>query len=131
MKKVSVTLVLFAMAACLSLVSCGGGAKTPAEMESKLWSYVQKGDYDGYINYLIDISADGETKDQMKSMKSMFAGKIQSSMEEKKGLKEFKVKTVSETETTTELSVEFTYGDGSTDDQSATYKKVDGKWKKQ
>jgi len=130
MKKVLVLLVC-AMTISLSLVSCGGGAKTPAEMEKNLWTYVQKGDYDGYIDYLIDISADGETKDQMKSMKSMFAGKIQSSMEEKKGLKEFTVKTVSENETSTELSVTFTYGNGSTEDQTATYTKVDGKWKKQ
>jgi hypothetical protein len=132
MKKVSVILVLLAMTISLSLVSCGGGGgKTPADMEKTLWSYVQKGNYDKYIDYLIDISADGENKEQMKSMKTMFTGKIQASMDEKGGLKSFEVKTVSEDETTAELAISFTYGDGSTDKQTASYKKVDGKWKKQ
>jgi hypothetical protein len=102
----------------------------PTDMEKTLWSYVQKGNYDKYIDYLIDISVDGESKEQMKSMKTMFSGKIQASMDEKGGLKSFEVKTVSEDETTAELAVSLTYGDGSTDEQTATYKKIDGKWKK-
>ena len=131
MKKVSVILVLLAMTICLSLVSCGGGS-TPASMEKNLWTYVQKGDYEKAIKYWADISVDGETKEQMKSMAAMFAGKMKESMEEKGGLKEFKIvnETISADGETATVDVALTYGDGSTEEQSNKYVKVDGKWMK-
>ena len=132
MKKVSVVLVLFAMTICLSLVSCGGGGSTPADLEKNLWTYVQKGDYEKAIKYWADISVDGETKEQMKSMAAIFAGKMKESMEEKGGLKEFKIvnETISADGETATVDVALTYGDGSTEEQSNKYVKVDGKWMK-
>jgi hypothetical protein len=133
MKKVSVVLLVVAMAISLSLVSCGGGGgSTPADLEKNLWTYVQKGDYEKAIKYWADISVDGDTKDQMKTMTSMFAEKMKSTMEEKDGLKEFKIvkETISDDGETATVDVSFTYGNGSTEEQSNKYTKVDGKWKK-
>jgi len=132
MKKVSVVLVLLAMTIGLSLVSCGGGGSTPADLEKNLWTYVQKGDYEKAIKYWADISVDGDTKDQMKAMTTMFAEKMKNSMEEKGGLKEFNIvkETISEDGESATVDVALTYGDGSTDEQSNKYVKVDGKWRK-
>jgi hypothetical protein len=132
MKKVSVVLVLLAMTISLSLISCGGGESTPADMEKTLWTHVQKGDYEKAIKYWANISVDGDTKDQMKAMTTMFASKMKETMDEKGGLKEFKIvnDNISADGETATVDVALTYGDGSTEEQSNKYKKVDGKWKK-
>jgi hypothetical protein len=131
MKKVSVVLLLCAMAMTLSFTSCGGGGgSNPVDIETTLWKYIQKGDYEKAIKYTVDISVTGENTEMMKTMGAMFAGKMKEAMEEKGGLKDFKVTEVSNDGTTAVLNVNCTYGDGTTDDQSTTYTKIDGKWKK-
>ena len=130
MKRVSF-LVLIAMTMSLTLVSCGGGGTTPVDMETKLQTYFQKGDFEKAINYTIEISMPNESTEMMKSMGSMFAEKMKQAMDEKGGLKDFKVTEVSNDGATAELNIDLTYGDGTTDEQSATYIMVDGKWKKE
>ena len=52
-------------------------------------------------------------------------------MDEKGGLKDFKVTEISNDGATAELKVDVTFGNGSTEESTATYKMVDGKWKKE
>jgi len=130
MKRVSF-LVLIAMTMSLALVSCGGGGATPVDMETKLQTYFQKGEVKKAIDYTVEISVPNESTEMMKSMGAMFVEKMKQTLDEKGGLKEFKVTEVSNDGATAELNIDLTYGDGSTDDQTATYVMVDGKWKKE
>ena len=125
------SLVLIAMTMSLVLVSCGGGSATPVDMETKLQTYFQKGDVKKAIDYTVEISVPNESTEMMKSMGSMFVEKMKQTLDEKGGLKDFKITEISNDGATSELNVELTYGDGSTDEQSATYVMVDGKWKKE
>ena len=130
MKKVF-SLVLIAMTVSLALVSCGGGGSaTPVDMETKLQTYFQKGDFEKAINYTIEISMPNESTEMMKSMGSMFAEKMKQAMDEKGGMKDFKVTEVSNDGATAELKIDVTFGDGTTEEQTAKYTMVDGKWKK-
>ena len=139
MKKVSVVLLLFAVAMCLSLTSCGGGGiggeKSPSDIEMGMWKLVQKGNYQKAVDYWFDNSVDedakGASKEQVKAMSAMFTEKMKQSMDEKGGLKEIKIQSeeISEDGMTAKVEVLLTYGDGSTEEQTSKYKKVDGKWK--
>jgi len=139
MKKVSVVLLFVAIAMTLSLTSCGGGGilgeKSPADIEAGLWKLVQKGDYEKAMDYWVENSTDenmkGKSKEEVKAMSKMFAEKMKESMKEKDGLKDFKIvsEEISEDGTTAKVTVLLTNGDGSTDEQTKKYKKVDGKWK--
>jgi hypothetical protein len=62
----------------------------------------------------------------------MFASKMKETMDEKGGLKEFKIvnENISADGETATVDVALTYGDGSTEEQTNKYQKVDGKWKK-
>jgi len=140
MKKVSVVLLFVAAAMCLSLTSCDGGGsvsggKSPSDIEMGMWKLVQKGNYQKAINYWMENSADedaqGASKDQIKAMSSMFSEKMKQSMDEKGGLKDVKIEseTISEDGMTARVEVLLIYGDGTTEEQTSEYIKVDSKWK--
>ena len=138
MKKVSVILLFVAVAMCLSLTSCGGGiagGNTPSGIEMGMWKLVQKGNYNKAIDYWfensVDEGANGASKEQVKAMSAMFTEKMKQSMDEKGGLKDIKIESeeISEDGMTAKVEVLLTYGDGTTEEQTSKYKKVDGKWK--
>jgi hypothetical protein len=139
MKKVSVVLLLCAMAMTLSLTSCGGGGgggKSPADIEKGLWKLIQKGNFEKAGEYWMENSikddSKGTSKEEMKAMTAMFAEKAKQSVEEKGGLKDFKIENeeISEDGMTAKVTVLLTYGDGTTDDETNKYKKIDGKWRR-
>jgi len=140
MKNVSIILLSVAVAMCLSLISCSGsisisGEKSPSDIEMGMWKLVQKGNYKKVADYWLENSVDEDFKDgskeQIKMMSSMFSEKMKESMEEKGGLKDFKIESeeISEDGTTATVEVLLTYGDGSTEEHTSKYKKVDDKWK--
>ena len=136
MKKVLVILSIVAVTMSLLLVSCGGGAsggKSPSDVELGFWKLVQKGNYEKAADYWMENSTDDDKgqKEQMKAMSAMFSEKIKQSVEEKGGLKDVKIEseTISEDGLTAKVEVLLINGDGTTDEQTKKYRKVDGKWK--
>jgi hypothetical protein len=135
MKKVSIILLCFVATISLSLISCGGGGitgeKSPSDIELGMWKLVQKGNYEKAIDYWAENSADDAGKEQMKAMSKMLVEKMKESMDEKGGLKDVKIESeeIDDDGMTAKVNVLLTYGDGSTEEQSNKYKKVDGKWK--
>jgi len=137
MKRVSVILSVVAITVSLLLVSCGGGGgisggKSPSDIEMGFWKLIQKGSYDKAINYWMDNSdnEDKAQKEQMKAMSAMFTEKLKQSMDEKGGLKDVKTsETISEDGMTATVEVFLTYGDGTTEEQTKKYQKIDGKWR--
>ena len=135
MKKVSILLIV-AMTMSLAFVSCGGGSSnTPADMEMKLMSYAQKGDYKKMVDYWLDNSiideSQGMTKAQMKSMSSMLIEKMKEPLEAQGGVKSVKLvkEEISEDGMTAKVHLMITYGDGTEEEKTSPYKKVDGEWK--
>jgi hypothetical protein len=132
MKKVSVILSVVAVTMALLLVSCGGGGgKSPAEIEQGLWDLIKQGKYEKAVDYWADNSdcTDKAQKETLKGLALMSTEKMKQSIEEK-GLKDVKIsQTISEDGLTANVDVVLTYGDGSTEDQTKKYKKVDGQWK--
>ena len=132
MKRVSF-LVLIAMTMSLVLVSCGG-ASTPVDMEKKLYSYVQKGDFEKAFDYQMEIS--GSSKEEVEAAKAMgitaavFAEKMKAEMDAKGGLKDFEVTETANNGEVAELEVKLTYGNGTENVEEVTYKMVDGKWRR-
>ena len=79
---------------------------------------------------MVEISVPNENTEMMKSMGDMFAEKMKQALDEKGGMKDFKVTEISNDGATAELKVDVTFGDGTTEEQEAKYTMVDGKWKK-
>jgi hypothetical protein len=139
MKKITVVLLICAMAICVSLVSCGGGglsgAKSPSDIEKGLWELMQKGKFEKAIDYWFDNMVDDESQKeqnaQMKTASKTLAEKMKQSVEEKGGIKDFKIEKeeISEDGLSAKVYVSVTYGNGSDDEEVKKYFNVDGKWK--
>ena len=118
----------------VAAASCGGGKSSskdssPAEIEKTLYGYFQEGEFEKGINFYFDHSTIEKTEEHEEIM-SLFSVKAKESMEKKGGIEKFEVieETIDEEEGTAIVISKITYGDGTEDEESAKFTKVDGKW---
>ncbi len=130
MKKM-LTVVVSLIAATMLLSSCG--KNNPADIEMSIQKEFQKGNFEaGVDKFIANAAFENETKAQeMKAMLLSFKDKVAKQNETKGGLKEIVLveETIDEAAGTAVVKTKKIYNDGSEEEGSTKYIKVDGKWK--
>ena len=118
----------------VAAASCGGGSSSkngsPADIEKKLYSYFQKGEYEKGMKFYFDHSTIEKTEEHEEIM-SLFSVKAKESMEKKGGIEKFEVieEMIYEEEGTAIVVSKVTYGDGTEDETATKFTNVDGIWR--
>ncbi|MBR4842173.1 MAG: DUF4878 domain-containing protein [Bacteroidaceae bacterium] len=121
MKKILVFSVVVAAMACF--VACSSSGSGPEAVVEKAISAIQKGNYDAFA-----ATYDLSESDQ-KMLSGLAEEKISKSLEEKGGIKSFKITDTKIDGEEATVKVHFVYKNGSEDDETMKLKKVDGAWK--
>ena len=125
MKRIALYLVLAAALACLA--ACSSSPKDPATAATQAITNLQKGDYAAYA-----ASFNLNESDQ-KMLSGMIEEKMKEAIEQKGGIKDFKVTDTDVDDENGEATVKvhIDYKDGSVDDMTMNLVKVDGEWKQE
>lgn len=119
-------MAMFVMAACSSSPS------TPGDALKKYSEYLQKGDYEKFVDGLaFDESQDAaKIKEQKEALISMLKEKISKEYEKKGGIKDIEIisEQIAEDGNTAVVKTKYTYGNGETEEGDQQMVKKDGKW---
>jgi hypothetical protein len=112
------------------LLACGSGSSvSPSSTVKEFTTKVEKGDFDGAIGC---IALEGKTLDkEAKGKLTLLLGMAKGELEKKKGVKNMEVisETIDQDGKTATVKIKFTFGDGSTSDETNKLVLEDGKWK--
>lgn len=139
MKRTSILSMLLSIAVILTLVSCGGSSgRTPKSMTKKTMSYLEKGDFENAVRYMMENAYPKEeinnfTEKEMAEFESgvtLFTGKVKASVQKMGGIKKIEIldEVISEDGDSAEVNTRIHYGDGTVKDDSEKFKKIDGVW---
>ena len=124
MKKVLTlaTVCLFVLALC----SCGS-SNTPEEVTTKAIKCLIDKDYDGYVDMMYFKKE--KSNEDMKQIVALVKDKMDKELEQKQGIKEYKVGTPTIEDNKAVVPYTLTYGNGETkEDNMKLVKTDDGKW---
>lgn len=124
MKKVLTlaTVCLFMLALC----SCGS-SNTPEEVTTKAIKCLIDKDYDGYVDMMYFKKE--KSNEDMKQIVALVKDKMDKELEQKQGIKEYKVGTPTIEDNKAVVPYTLTYGNGETkEDNMKLVKTDDGKW---
>ena len=124
MKKVLTlaTVCLFMLALC----SCGS-SNTPEEVTTKAIKCLIDKDYDGYVDMMYFKKE--KSNEDMKQIVALVKDKMDKELEQKQGIKEYKVGTPTIEDKKAVVPYTLTYGNGETkEDNMKLVKTDDGKW---
>ena len=124
MKKVLTlaTVCLFVLALC----SCGS-SNTPEEVTTKAIKCLIDKDYDGYVDMMYFKKE--KSNEDMKQIVALVKDKMDKELEQKQGIKEYKVGTPTIEDNKAVVPYTLTYGNGETkEDNMKLVKTNDGKW---
>ena len=124
MKKVLTlaTVCLFVLALC----SCGS-SNTPEEVTTKAIKCLIDKDYDGYVDMMYFKKE--KSNEDMKQIVALVKDKMDKELEQKQGIKEYKVGTPTIEDKKAVVPYTLTYGNGDTkEDNMKLVKTNDGKW---
>ena len=124
MKKVLTlaTVCLFVLALC----SCGS-SNTPEEVTTKAIKCLIDKDYDGYVDMMYFKKE--KSNEDMKQIVALVKDKMDKELEQKQGIKEYKVGTPTIEDDKAVVPYTLTYGNGETkEDNMKLVKTDDGKW---
>ena len=124
MKKVLTlaTVCLFMLALC----SCGS-SNTPEEVTTKAIKCLIDKDYDGYVDMMYFKKE--KSNEDMKQIVALVKDKMDKELEQKQGIKEYKVGTPTIEDKKAVVPYTLTYGNGDTkEDNMKLVKTDDGKW---
>ena len=124
MKKVLTlaTVCLFVLALC----SCGS-SNTPEEVTTKAIKCLIDKDYDGYVDMMYFKKE--KSNEDMKQIVALVKDKMDKELEQKQGIKEYKVGTPTIEDNKAVVPNTLTYGNGDTkEDNMKLVKTDDGKW---
>ena len=124
MKKVLTlaTVCLFMLALC----SCGS-SNTPEEVTTKAIKCLIDKDYDGYVDMMYFKKE--KSNEDMKQIVALVKDKMDKELEQKQGIKEYKVGTPTIEDNKAVVPYTLTYGNGDTkEDNMKLVKTDDGKW---
>lgn len=120
MKKMLLLLTLIASASLFVACTASNG---PEAVAKQAITAIQKGDYDAYAA-TFDLS-----ESDQKMLSGMVESKVKEGIDSKGGIKSFNIVDSTVNEDTAQVKVHLVYKDGSEDDQTMDFKKVDDKWK--
>ena len=122
--------VLSLAAVCLfvlALCSCGSTSNTPEGVTTKAIKCIVDKDYDGYVD-LMYFNKEKSNED-MKQIVALVKDKMDKEMDQKKGVKDYKVGKPSIEDNKAVVPYTLTYGNGETkEDNMKLIKTEDGKW---
>ena len=124
MKKVLTlaTVCLFVLALC----SCGS-SNTPEEVTTKAIKCLIDKDYDGYVDMMYFKKE--KSNEDMKQIVALVKDKMDKELEQKQGIKEYKVGTPTIEDNKAVVPYTLTYGNGDTkEDNMKLVKTNNGKW---
>lgn len=124
MKKVLTlaTVCLFVLALC----SCGS-SNTPEEVTTKAIKCLIDKDYDGYVDMMYFKKE--KSNEDMKQIVALVKDKMDKELEQKQGIKDYKVGTPTIEDNKAVVPYTLTYGNGDTkEDNMKLVKTDDGKW---
>ena len=124
MKKVLTlaTVCLFVLALC----SCGA-SNTPEEVTTKAIKCLIDKDYDGYVDMMYFKKE--KSNEDMKQIVALVKDKMDKELEQKQGIKDYKVGTPTIEDNKAVVPYTLTYGNGDTkEDNMKLVKTDDGKW---
>lgn len=122
MKKI---VAMMLAAAALLFVACDSAPKGPEAVAKKAISAIQKGDYEAYAA-TYDLS-----KEDQKMLASMMEEKAGKKFEGNGGIDSYEIveSNIDEENGKAKVTIHFVYKDGSSEDESMSFKLVDGDWK--
>lgn len=120
MKKI---VVMMLAAAALLFAACDSAPKGPEAVAKKAISAIQKGDYEAYAA-TYDLS-----KDDQKMLAAMMEEKIGKKFEGNGGIDKYEIVESNIDEDKATVKIHFVFKDGSEEDESMSFKLVDGDWK--
>jgi predicted small secreted protein len=120
MKKLA---IILAVAAGLVALAACSNTNTPEGVAKKAITALQKGDYDTYAS-TFDLSSSDQ-----KWLAAMAEEKVAKEMNEKGGIKSFKVTDSTINGDSATVTVHVVYKNGEEEDQHMSYVKVDDQWK--
>ena len=110
----------------LALCSCGS-SNTPEAVTTKAIKCIIDKDYDGYVD-LMYFKKEKSSED-MKQIVALVKDKMDKEMDQKKGIKDYKVGTPTIEDNKAVVPYTLTYGNGDTkEDKMKLVKTEDGKW---
>lgn len=126
---VAITIITIVVIAVLSNNKSTGGT-TPMDATNAYYELLKKGDFKGAVQSTYDYNKEmtKDEKETMDAMLDMTASKIQSSMDEKGGMKNFIVSTSRTNGEEAEVGVTIFYGNGELEDKTEYLIKVKDKW---
>ncbi len=128
MKKIFLIAVVAVLA--LAYTSCTGN-DTPTQLCEKALKCIQEKDYDGYLK-LVQFKDEGDAekmKQKTEQFRSLLEDKMNKQLEEKQGIKDFKVLEEKIEENKAKVKYQLTWGDGTeTTDDMQLIKNSNGKW---
>jgi len=117
--------LVFVVAALAFSAACSSSPATPEDVAKKALTAIQKGDYDAYAA-TFDL-----TEEQQKQLAGMIEEKLSSKLEEKGGIKDFKILESTQEGEKANVKVEVVYSDDSTEEQEMNFVKVEDTWKQE
>jgi len=123
-------LSIFAVAAALFMVSCGGS--TPSDAAVEVYQMIIDGKYDAVAENMYYESTDAEEVEQSKALiASMLKEKAAPQFEKKGGIKNVEAlsETIAEDGQSAVVELKITYGDGSEETEKAEMKLDGSEWK--
>ena len=118
------------MAVCLmvmALSACGGSTNTPEGVTEKAIKWIADKDYKGYVE-LMHFNKEKSAED-MQQIVALIKDKMDKEMDQKKGIKDYKIGTPEITDDKAVVPYTLTYGNDETkEDKMKLVKTEDGKW---
>lgn len=122
--------LLSMMAVCLmvmALSACGGSTNTPEGVTEKAIKCIADKDYKGYVE-LMHFNKEKSAED-MQQIVALIKDKMDKEMDQKKGVKDYKIGTPEITDDKAVVPYTLTYGNDETkEDKMKLVKTEDGKW---
>ena len=120
----------------LTLVMTSCNSNTPTKVAEKSIAYIQKGDYEGYVDLIYQKKEEGKDKKEIEDEKQMLVAmmkdKATKKFEKQDGIKSYEAlsEEISEDGKTAIVKMKIVMGDGSeTTDDIKLRKDEDGNWK--
>jgi hypothetical protein len=130
MKSTKLIMSVLLLGGLVLLNSCGGGSSSsPASTVKEFSNKVEKGDFEGAITC---IATDGKAVDkEAKNKLTLLLGMAKGEIDKKKGIKNMEVlsEAIEPDGKTATVKIKFTYGDGTTAEESNKLVMEEGKWK--
>lgn len=124
--RISMFMAIFAFFAFMA--SCGGGAKSPADVSKTFVEKIEKGDVSAAVKMLEGV--DKATEEEIQKMEA-FLSEGSKEVSSKGGIKKIDVlsETISEDGMEADVDLKVTYGNGEEDESTTKLKNIDGNWK--